>query len=74
MQLLAKVFARYGAIAALLGLIFLIILYYIGRHPFLFPIYFDFRILLMGVFIFFAMKEYRDFYKGGILYFWEGIS
>src|SRR5215510_14110282 len=73
MQSLLKVFARYGAIAGLLGSVFLIILYYLNRHPFLFPIYFYFWFVLMGVFIFFAMKEYRDFYHGGVLYFWQGL-
>lgn len=70
---LVRIPARFGAIAGLLGFIVILVLYYIGKHPFLFPVYFDFRIFLFGVFIFFTLKEYRDFYKNGILYFWEGI-
>ena len=70
---LLKIPARFGVIAGILGFAVALVLYYIGKHPFLFPVYFDFRVLLFGVFIVFALKEYRDFYKGGVLYFWEGF-
>lgn len=68
-----KVCARYGAIAGLLGVVLLISLYYFGKHPFLIPVFFDFRIILLGIFIFFALKEYRDAHNQGVLYFWEGM-
>jgi len=70
---LVLVTARYGSLAGLLGGILMIVLYYIGRHPFLFPVYYDFRVILFSVFIFFALKEYRDYYREGILYLWEGF-
>lgn len=70
---LIKVALKFGAIAGVLGSLFLIVLYYLGKHPLLFPVYFDFRIILFFIFIFFALKEYRDFNNQGTLYFWEGI-
>jgi len=73
MSPLIKVPLRYGAIAGVLGLILLITLYYLIQHPFLVPIYMDFRIFLFGIFIFFTLKELRDWHFGGILYFWQGL-
>ena len=70
---LVKVPLRYGAIAGVLGAVIVIALYYIGKHPLLFPVYFDFRIILFGVFMVFTLREYRDYYREGVLYFWEGL-
>lgn len=64
---------KFGAIAGALGAVLDIGLYYIGRHPFLIPVFFDFRIFLFAVFIFVTLKELRDFRYGGILYFWQGL-
>lgn len=65
--------AKYGAIASVIGFLGIIAFYYMGKHPFLFPVFFDFRIFLFGIFIFFTLKEYRTYYNNGILYFWEGL-
>ncbi len=73
MSPLVKVSLRYGALAGFVGSLLLIILYYLGRHPLLIPLYFDFRIVLLGVFIFFCLREVRDYHYGGILYFWQGV-
>jgi len=73
MRPLFQVPLKYGAIAGVLGAILVIGLYYLGRHPFLIPVFFDFRIFLFGVFIFFTLKELRDYYYQGVLYFWQGI-
>jgi hypothetical protein len=63
----------YGLIAAVLGPIIYIALYYIGDHPAtIFPL-FDFRILLLGVMYYFCLKELREYYFGGYLYFWQGM-
>jgi hypothetical protein len=64
---------KYGSIAGLMGAIIVIGLYYMGWHPFLIPVFFDFRIVLFGVFIFFALREYRDLYRGGNMMFGEGL-
>src|SRR5687768_6104734 len=73
MKSLVQVALKYGVIAGVLGAILVLGLYYIGRHPFLIPVFFDFRIILFAVFIFFALKEFRDYYQAGILYFWQGL-
>ena len=41
--------------------------------PFLLPAVFDFRTILFGVFIFFSLKELRDYYLQGSLFFWQGM-
>lgn len=73
MKPLLKVSLKYGAIAGLLGAMLVVGLYYMGRHPFLIPVYLDFRIFLFGIFIFFTLKELRDYWFAGVLYFWQGI-
>ena len=73
MKPILKVSLRYGALAGIVGAALLIGLYYLGRHPFLIPVYIDFRIILFGVFIFFTLREIRDYHQGGILYFWQGL-
>jgi len=73
MNPVVKVPIRYGLLAGVTGWILMVILYYIGRHPFLIPVYMDFRIILFVVFIFFTLREIRDYYQDGVLYFWQGI-
>lgn len=73
MKTLLHVSFRFGALAAIVGLTLLIGLYYLGRHPLLIPVYLDFRIVLFGVFIFFTLREIRDYHYAGVLYFWQGI-
>lgn len=73
MKSLFKVSFKYGAIAGLLGAMAVAGLYYIDRHPFLIGLYYDYRIVLFGVFIFFTLKEIRDYHQSGILFFWQGL-
>src|SRR6187549_1178654 len=64
---------RFGLLGGVLGTILVLTLYYLGKHPFLFPIYFDFRIILFAILMYFTLKEYRDFHKEGLLHMWEGL-
>lgn len=73
MKPLVKVPFTYGAIAGVLGVSLVIALYYLNRHPFLIPVYMDYRIYLFAVFIFFTLKELRDLHQGGVLYLWQGL-
>jgi hypothetical protein len=73
MKLVVKVALRYGSLAGITGWVLLLILYYIGRHPVLIPVYMDFRIVLFVVFIFFTLREIRDYYQNGVLYFSQGV-
>lgn len=70
---LLKVPFRYGLIGGVIGSIVIVVLYFIGRHPFLLPVIFDFRIILFAVFISFSLKEVRDYYLNGVLFFWQGM-
>jgi hypothetical protein len=73
MKSLINVSVRYGLLAGITGAILLVGLYYLGRHPFLIPVFMDFRIILFGFFIFFALREIRDHYQNGIMFFWQGL-
>jgi hypothetical protein len=73
MKPLVRVPLIYGLIAGLLGAILVVGLYYVAPHPFLIPVFLDFRIFLFGVFVFFVLKELRDHYQGGTLYFGQGM-
>jgi hypothetical protein len=70
---LFKISSRYGALAGVLVPVFFMLLFYLGRNPFLVAPFLDFRIFLFGIFIFFAMKEFRDYHQGGLFYFWQGL-
>ncbi len=73
MNPLVKVSLRYGAIAGIIGSGLLIALYYMDRHPMWIPPYADFSIILFGLIIFFALREFRDYHQNGVLYFWQGL-
>jgi hypothetical protein len=73
MKTLFKISVRYGVVAGVLAFILLVAMYYMGRHPFLTSPFLDFRILLFGIFVFFTLKEFRDYHQQGILYFWQAM-
>ncbi|MBK8290736.1 MAG: DUF4199 domain-containing protein [Flammeovirgaceae bacterium] len=73
MPRLAFISIRNGLLAGGLGFIFLLTLYYLGKHPFLFPVYFDFRLALLSVFMVMGLKELRDYHQQGLLSFGEGM-
>ncbi|HYG18306.1 MAG TPA: DUF4199 domain-containing protein [Ohtaekwangia sp.] len=70
---LLSVALRYGAAAGILAALLLIGTYYIGGHPVMISPFLDFRLLLFGVFVFFTLKELRDYHQQGVLYFWQGM-
>lgn len=70
---LVRVPLTYGLIAAVLGPIVYIALFYIGDHPAtIFPLL-DFRILLFAALFYFSLRDLREYYNDGILYFWQGM-
>jgi hypothetical protein len=64
---------RFGLIGGVLGSGFVVVLFYVGTHPFLVPVFLDFRIILFIVLIVYCLKELRDYYYKGLLYFWQGM-
>jgi len=66
---LLRISVRYGTVGGILAFILLLIMFYLGRHPLITSPFLDFRILLFGIFIFFTLKEFRDYEQDGVLYF-----
>ncbi len=64
---------KLGLTGALMNIIALIVLFYIGKHPLLLNPFLDARWPLYGLFIFFSLKFLRDD-NGGILHFWQGLT
>jgi len=65
---------KYGALATvLLGLLF-IVLYSMGKHPLFVPLFMDIRLVMLPVFMFFAMKDFRDGHNNSELHFWQGLT
>lgn len=64
---------KYGLIGSLLAIAVILVLYYTGKHPLLIPIFYDARIVIFGLFIFFGIKEFKDFHNNSILQFWQGM-
>ena len=71
---LVRVPLKYGILGGALSVGFFISFYYFGKHPFLIPPFFDIRVLLIAIFLFFALREVRDYFFDGILYFWQGMA
>lgn len=70
---LLRVALRYGALSGLLTMGFLVSLFYLDKHPFLVNPFLDPRIAVLGLMLFFGLKELRDYYQGGGLYFGQGM-
>jgi hypothetical protein len=70
---LARICIRWGLMAAVLAIALMVVMFYLGRHPLMIAPFLDFRILLYGIFIFFALREFRDYHQQGELYFWQGM-
>ncbi len=70
---LFRIVIRYGLVAGVLGFALLVILYYAGRHPFVIPVFFDFRILLFALVLVFSLRDYREFHNEGLLSFAQGM-
>jgi hypothetical protein len=71
---LARIPLVYGLLGGVVCLVFIISFYYFGKHPLLIPPFFDVRILVTAILTFFALKEVRDYFFGGIIFFWQGMG
>jgi len=70
---LLRISVRYGTVGGILAFVLLMIMYYLGLHPLVTSPFLDFRILLFGIFIFFTLKEFRDYEQQGVLYFAQAM-
>jgi hypothetical protein len=71
---LVRIPLAYGGLSGALSLLFIISFFYFGKHPFYISPFFDGRVLLMAVLLFFALREVRDYFFEGILYLWQGMG
>src|SRR5688572_27763857 len=70
---LIRISARYGTVGGILAFVLLVILFYLGRHPLVISPFLDFRVLLFGIFIYFTLKEFRDYEQEGVLLFAQAM-
>lgn len=63
---------KFGLIGALMNIVALLTLFYLGKHPLLLNPLIDARLPLYGLFIFFSLYYFRDDNEG-ILHFWQGL-
>jgi len=70
---LVPIVIRFGLIGALMSIIALLVLFYLGKHPLLLNPFLDARWPLYGLFVFAAIKAYRE-ENNGTLHFVEGLS
>ena len=71
---LVRIPLMYGVLGGLLSLAFAISFYYLGKHPFWMSPFFDVRVFVIAIFLFFSLREVRDYFYGGVLYFWQGLG
>ena len=71
--MIKKVASKYGLISGPFFLLVLFWTYFIGINPFSQELWLVF-ICIYGVFIFFADYEFKNYYFGGYLHFWQGMT
>jgi len=69
---LVNVPVKFGLIGSGLFMLMFVITHYIGKNPLIDLKIFDF--ILIPIFLFAAMKEFRDFRNNKILHFWQGMT
>jgi len=65
---------KFGALASGLLMLLFIVLFYANRHPLGIPIVLDVRLLILPLFMFLAMKEFRDVRNNNSMHFWQGLT
>ena len=63
---------KYGAIGGVLVILLYLVFYFLGKNPIIEIKLVD--ILLLAIFIFFCLKEFRDKYNHHELHFWQGVT
>jgi hypothetical protein len=64
---------KFGIAGSVLIIILFVFLFYAGKHPLLISIVTDFRLILIPLFVFMSIKEYRDYRNNQVLHFWQGL-
>lgn len=71
---LIQVPLKYGAVASVLLALLFVVLYSMDKHPLFVPLFLDIRLIMLPIFMFIAMKDFRDSQNDGVLHFWQGLS
>ena len=66
--------SKYWLVGAVLIIIALLVLYYLGRHPLLLSPIMDARIPLYALIIFISIKVFKDQHNKGVMHFWQGMT
>ncbi len=64
---------KFGIIGGLMAIGLFVFLYLIGQNPVLTNKKIPFGLILLPLFIFFSIKEFRDFHNQKQLRFWQGL-
>ena len=64
---------KFGIAGSALIIILFVVLFYAGKHPLLISIVPVFRLVLIPLFVFTSIKEYRDYRNNQVLHFWQGL-
>jgi len=71
--LFLKTSLKFGAVGGCLVSIFFLVIYFFDKNPLIAFREFYFGMLLLPMFIFFSIKEVRDYKNSGRLRFWQGL-
>lgn len=71
-QAIIRVGLRYGLVSGALSIILFFVIALFDENPLIVNSWFDF--FLIPGFVFFGVREFRQYYNGGLLQFWQGAS
>lgn len=63
---------KYGSVGGVLSILLIFILPWFGENPLIRGNLFSF--FFVPIFVFFSIKEFKKYYNGGYLHFWQGMS
>ncbi len=69
-----KVSIKYSLVCALFLVILFFLSGFLGANPLIDLTHLFFDVIIIGVFIFFAQKDYKTNYYEGYLHFWQGMT
>lgn len=65
---------KFGLVGGAMTILLFLVIYFLGQNPLLVYGNFDFSFLLLPVFIFFSIKEFRDYKNHKQLGFWQSMA
>ncbi|PIQ47069.1 MAG: hypothetical protein COW03_17265 [Cytophagales bacterium CG12_big_fil_rev_8_21_14_0_65_40_12] len=71
---LSKLAIKYGVVAALFTVLAFVVFYIMGQQPWRNLVSFLLDVFVIGVFLFLAIKDYKDSVNNGALRFYQGMT